>query len=325
MKAIIPAAGIGKRLRPHTLNMPKALLLVAGRPILGHILDGLASAGIEEFVIVIGYYGERIRDFVARDHPDLNVDFVEQEDRLGLGHAIFLCRETVGEGPVLAILGDTIVQADLAAVVRSSENVIATCEVEDPRRFGIVETEGTTVTRFVEKPEHPTSNQAIVGLYTFQDSTRLFRALERVIREDIRTKGEYQLTDALQIMLEGGSRFVTQPIAGWYDCGKPETLLETNRVLLGEEGRIRCNGSVVIKEPVAIHETATLESCVVGPHVTVGRHARIEGAVIRDSIINEGAVVEGVVLEASLVGLSAEILARGVTLNVGDYSRTELH
>lgn len=324
MKAIIPAAGIGKRLRPHTLTMPKALLLVAGRPILGHILDGLARAGVEEFVIVVGYYGERIREFVARDHPGLAVRFVEQEERLGLGHAVFLCREEVGHGPLLAILGDTIVRADLPAVVRSSENVIATCAVDDPRRFGIVETDGTRVTRFVEKPEHPTSNQAIVGLYTFQEPRQLFGALERVIREDIRTKGEYQLTDALQIMLEEGTSFVTQGIDGWYDCGKPETLLETNRVLLGPEGPVRCDGSVVIREPVSIHESARLAYCVVGPHVTIGRDAHVQDSVITDSIINEGAVVEGVVVRSSLLGLRAEIVSPGATLNVGDYSRTEL-
>jgi glucose-1-phosphate thymidylyltransferase len=324
MKAIIPAAGIGKRLRPHTLTMPKALLLVAGRPILGHILDGLIEAGVQEFVLVIGYYGERIREFVERDYPDVRVEFVEQEERLGLGHAIFMCREQAEDGPVLAILGDTIVQADLPSVVRNPQNVIATCVVEDPRRFGIVETDGAAVTRFIEKPEHPTSNQAIVGLYTFREGKELFDALERVIREDIRTKGEYQLTDALQIMLEDGCRFVTQGIEGWYDCGKPETLLETNRVLLGAPGRVHFDGSVVIKEPVSIHETARLESCVVGPHVTIGRDARVRDAVVADSIVNEGAVVEGVVLRSSLVGLCAEITSRGATLNVGDYSQTEL-
>ena len=324
MKAIIPAAGIGTRLRPHTLTMPKALLLVAGRPILGHILDGLSAAGVEEFVVVVGYYGDRIREFVERDHPDKKVSFVEQEERMGLGHAIFLCRDAVGEGPAMAILGDTIVQADIPGIVRNPANVIATCRVEDPRRFGIVEAQGSAVTRFVEKPENPTSNQAIVGLYTFQQAGVLFDALERIIREDIRTKGEYQLTDALQIMLESGQPFVTQEIEGWYDCGKPETLLETNRILLGEEGRIRCNGSVVIKEPVAIHPSAELQSCVIGPYVTVGRDTKIRDAVVSDSILNDSSVVEGVVIRSSLVGHSAEVLARGATLNVGDYSRTEL-
>lgn len=325
MKAIIPAAGIGTRLRPHTLTIPKALLLVAGRPILGHIIDGLHSSGVDEFIVVVGYHGERIREFVARDHADKKVTFVEQEQRLGLGHAVWMCRDVVKGGPTLVILGDTIVRADIPAIVRNPENVIAVCPVEDARRFGVVETQGSVVTRFVEKPEHPRSNLAIVGLYTFQESAGLFRALERLVGEDIRTKGEYQLTDALQLMLEGGDRFVIQEIEGWHDCGKPETLLETNRILLGPEGRIHADGSVVVKDPVEIHPSARLRSCVVGPHVTVGAGASVKDAVIADSIVNEGAQVDGVVLRASLIGPYAEVQGRGASLNVGDYSRTELH
>jgi glucose-1-phosphate thymidylyltransferase len=325
MKAIIPAAGIGTRLRPHTLTIPKAMLLVAGRPILGHILDGLHGAGIEEFVIVVGYHGDRIREFVARDHGDKRVTFVEQDQRLGLGHAVHLCRDAVGGGPALVILGDTIVRADLAAMVRRPDNLIAVCPVDDPRRFGVVETQGSVVTRFVEKPEQPRSNLAIVGLYTFQESARLFACLDRLVREGIRTKGEYQLTDALQLMLEGGERFLVQEIDGWHDCGEAETLLETNRVLLGPEGRIHADGSVVIKAPVEIHPSARLRSCVIGPHVTIGPGAVIKDAVIADSIVNEGAQVDGVVLRASLIGPYAEVQGRGASLNVGDYSRTELH
>ena len=152
----------------------------------------------------------------------------------------------------------------------------------------------------------------------------LFAALERLIREDIRTKGEYQLTDALQFMLEDGVPFVTSEIDGWYDCGKPETLLETNRVLLGEEGRIYAEGSVVIKEPVAIHPSAQLSACIIGPHVTVGRDAVVRNSIISDSIVNEGALIEEALLRASLIGPHAQVAGAGASLNVGDYSRTEL-
>lgn len=325
MKALIPAAGVGTRLRPHTLTLPKALLLVAGRPILGHILDGLAEAGISEFVIVVGYYGDRIREYVQREHPEKKVHYVEQSERLGLGHAVSMCKDLVVDGPLLAILGDTIVKADLPSIVRSPENIIATCAVDDPRRFGIVEMDHGKVTRFVEKPENPTSNQAIVGLYTFQKSERLFAALDELIAKDMRTKGEFQLTDALQMMLENGNEFVTTEIDGWFDCGKPETLLETNRILLGHEGRIYAEGSVVFKEPVAIHPSAKLSSCIVGPHVTVGPDATVKGGIISDSIVNEGAVLEDVVLSGSLIGPHANVKGRATHLNVGDYSDAELH
>lgn len=325
MKAIIPAAGVGTRLRPHTLTLPKALLNVAGKPILGHILDDLHAAGVSEYVVVVGYHGDRVRDYCRREHADKRISFVEQEEMLGLGHAIFLCREAVGEGPVMAILGDTIVRADLPAIVGADGNVIAVCEVEDPRRFGVVEVDGERIVKFVEKPERPPSNLAIVGLYTFQDSSALFGALERVVREDVRTRGEYQLTDALQMMLEDGVPFTTAPIQGWHDCGKPETLLETNRVLLGEPGAVRAEGSVVVREPVSIHPDARLSDCIVGPHVTVARGARIEGAILSDSIVNEEAEVVGCVLRGSLIGPHARVSGRGVVLDVGDYSRTELH
>lgn len=325
MKALIPAAGVGTRLRPHTITIPKALLLVAGRPILGHILDDLSEAGIDEFVVVVGYQGDRIREYIAHEHPDKKVEYVEQSERLGLGHAVAMCKDAIGSGAVLAILGDTIVRADLASIVRNPANVIATCPVEDPRRFGVVELDGVKVTRFVEKPENPTSNQAIVGLYTFQKSEKLFSALDHLFKKGIQTKGEYQLTDALQLLLENGMEFVSTEIDGWFDCGKPETLLETNRVLLGEEGPISADGSVVIKEPVAIHPTARLSGCILGPHVTVGKDVVVKGSIVANSILNDGAQIEHVVLEGSLIGPHAIVTGHGSSLNIGDFSHAELH
>jgi glucose-1-phosphate thymidylyltransferase len=180
------------------------------------------------------------------------------------------------------------------------------------------------VTRFVEKPENPTSNQAIVGLYTFQKSELLFDALDEIVREGIRTKNEFQLTDALQLLLSRGEEFVSQEIDGWYDCGKPETLLETNRVLLGDEGQIYAEGSIVIKEPVVVHPTAKLTGSVIGPHVTVGRDVVINGSIIANSIINEGASIDGAILEGSLVGAQAKVEGLGSHLNVGDFSQVEL-
>ncbi len=325
MKALIPAAGVGTRLRPHTITIPKALLLVAGRPILGHILDDLAAAGIDEFVVVVGYQGDRIREYIAREHAEKKVTYVEQTEPLGLGHAVGVCKDAIGGGPVLTILGDTIVRADLTSIVRSPDNLIATCAVDDPRRFGVVELDGVRVTRFVEKPEHPTSNQAIVGLYTFQESEKLFAALDHLFENEIQTKGEYQLTDALQYLLEQGVEFTSTEIDGWFDCGKPETLLETNRILLGEEGPIGAEGSVVIKEPVAIHPTARLSACILGPYVTVGRDVVVKDSIVENSILNDEAHIEGVLLEGSLIGPHATVTGKGSSLNIGDFSHAELH
>ena len=251
MKAVIPAAGIGTRLRPHTLNKPKALLPVAGKPILAHIVDDLAAAGIDGFVIIVGFHGEAVRAWFAAERPHLDITYIEQEQRLGLGHAIWTAREALGDEPFFCILGDTILKADYAALLACPDNMIAVREVADPRRFGVVILDGDRVAGFVEKPAVPPSNLAIVGAYLFRDAPRLWAGLDRVVREDRRTRGEYQLTDGLQLMLEGGAVFRTVTVADWYDCGKPETWLETNRVLLDRE-RPAAAGGVEVTPPCAI-------------------------------------------------------------------------
>jgi glucose-1-phosphate thymidylyltransferase len=223
MKAVIPAAGVGTRLRPHTLTKPKALLPVAGKPILAHIVDDLTAAGVDAFVLIVGYMDAAVRGWFARERPDLDITFVQQEQRLGLGHAVWTARDALGAEPFFCILGDTILKADYATLMGAPRSVIAVREVEDPRRFGVVEMDGERVRRFVEKPEVPPSNLAIVGAYYFHDAPALWAALDRVVAEDMRTRGEYQLTDALQLMVEGGVEFATMPVSDWYDCGKKET------------------------------------------------------------------------------------------------------
>jgi glucose-1-phosphate thymidylyltransferase len=238
--AVIPAAGVGTRLRPHTHSMPKVLLHVAGKPMIAHILDDLPALGIREAVLIVGYLGELVQQYVQRAYPELKVHFVEQPERLGLGHAVALAAPYAADRPVLVILGDTIFEADLKSVMSSRVNRIGVKAVEDPRRFGIVELDGNgRVTRMVEKPEDPTTNLAITGIYYFADAAPLFSALQEIMQQDIRTKGEFQLTDAMQKMIEHGAEFTTFSVEGWYDCGKTETLLETNRVAAVPRSRVR--------------------------------------------------------------------------------------
>ena len=236
MKAIIPVAGIGTRLRPHTHTAPKALIQVAGKPILGHILDELKPIGISEVVLVTGYMGDRVKDYVEEAHNDLDATYVDQEERKGLGHAIYLTADSIDDEPVLIVLGDTIVTADFSSFVGGERTLIGVKEVDDPSRFGIVEVEDGEVKSLVEKPDVPSSNLAIVGLYYVVNTPLLFECLRRVIDEDIKTKGEYQLTDALILMLERGEKMGTFAVEGWHDCGLPETLLATNRYLLERSG-----------------------------------------------------------------------------------------
>ena len=323
--AVIPVAGVGTRLRPHTHTQPKVLLNVAGKPILSHILDDLPALGIREAVLIVGYMGELIQAYVRSHYRDLKVHYVDQPERLGLGHAVSLAGPYVGERPVLVILGDTIFEADLGRVLAGGVDSIGVKPVDDPRRFGIVETNGDgRVTRLVEKPEHPTSNLAITGIYYFSQAKPLFEALQELMRRDLRTKGEYQLTDAMQLMVDRGETLTTFPVAGWYDCGKTETLLETNRVLLDRQARPVTIAGSVVHAPVAVAPDAVIENCILGPHVSVGAGARLRNAVVRDSIVNENAIVEDILVESSVLGISAVVRGAFKRLNVGDSSEVNI-
>lgn len=317
MKALIPAAGIGTRLRPHTLNKPKALLPVAGKPILAHIVDDLRAAGVTEFVLVVGFEAEAVRSWFRRVYPGVPVEFVEQAERLGLGHAVWTARRAVGEAPFFCILGDTILKADYAALLGGAVSTIAVREVADPRRFGVVELRNGRVVRFVEKPDVPPSNLAIVGAYLFRDAPALWAALDRVVRDDVRTRNEYQLTDALQMMAAAGVPFATMPVEDWFDCGKPETWLETNRVLLDRQAGPAPEGVV---HPCAVAPDARVTGSRLGPYVAVGPGAVIVDSDLADCVVGAGARVSGCRLRESLVGEFAVVTGIDGVVNVGDYS-----
>jgi glucose-1-phosphate thymidylyltransferase len=326
--AVIPAAGVGSRLRPHTHTVPKALISVAGKPMLAHILDELDNLGVREVTIVVGQMGDRIRHFVSRSYGHFEVQYVEQLDRQGLGHAVHLTQGLMPGRRLLIVLGDTIFRADFGGVVASPESLLGVQEVDDPRRFGIVEVDpANRVTRLVEKPEQPTSNLALVGIYYIANGDLLYECLEEIIRKDLRTRGEYQLTDALQLMLDRGEKMGVFPIEGWYDCGQPETLLATNRALLDMQdsgGGQVTNGNGIILPPVAIDPSATVLGSIIGPHVSVAAGAVVRNSIVRNAIINESAIVEDVLLDASVIGDHAVVRGAFKKLSVGDSSEVEL-
>lgn len=325
MRAIVPVAGFGTRLRPHTYTVPKALMPVAGKPILGHILDELIGVGVEEVVLVVGHLGEKIEAYV-RGNYRISAHFVRQEQPLGNGHAIYVAREFLRAEPVLIMLGDTIFRGDFAPVLRSNVSLIGVREVPDPRRLGIVELDGDGfVRRFVEKPERPTSNLAITGVYFLRNSALLRRCLERLVDEDHRVRGEYWLADALQFYVDAGERVRTFPVEGWYDCGTPDALLEANRALLDVLNPTPQDvPGAVLYPPVAIAPTATIEESVIGPHVSIADGARVVRSVIRNSIVNRNATVEHVVLDGSLIGEGAYLEGRPTRVNLGDDSEIQM-
>ncbi len=324
MRAIIPVAGVGSRLRPHTYTLPKVLINVAGKPIIGHILDKVIEAGFDEATIIIGYLGDMIKDYVLNNYK-IKVDFVEQEERLGLGHAIYISRHTFSRNPILIILGDTIFEVDLKSMIGNEHTQIGVKQVDNPRRFGVAEISDGAISNLVEKPENPKSNLALVGLYYITQPHLLVDCLKEMIKSDIRTKGEYQLTDALQKMIEQGEKMRPFQIEGWFDCGKPETLLETNRHLLEKQPAPIASKDVVVCPPAFISEKAKVKNSVIGPNATIAANTVIENSIIRNSIVSESATVFNALIEESIVGNNAIVKGNFKRINIGDSSELEFY
>jgi glucose-1-phosphate thymidylyltransferase len=321
--AVVPAAGVGTRLRPHTHTIPKALVNVAGKPILAHIMDGLVGSGISRVILVVGYMGDRIRSYVERRYPGV-AECIEQPEQLGLGHAVYLTRKLAPSGPLLIVLGDTIVHTDYSDFLGSDRPVLGVKEVPDPQRFGIAQVEDGRVKALIEKPEHPPGNLALVGLYYLPHAEELHGRLETLVHSNLTTKGEYQLTDALALMIQDGVDMRVSPVDGWFDCGKPETLLLTNEYLLRMAERNPDVPGVLILPPVSIDPSARVTQSILGPNVSVAAGAVIHNSIIRNSIVNEHAEVRDIVLEASLIGENAVVRGTFQRLNVGDSSEIDL-
>jgi glucose-1-phosphate thymidylyltransferase len=322
LKAIIPVAGVGSRLRPHTFTKPKVLLNVAGKPIIGHILDHLVSSGITRLCLIVGQMGDLVESYV-RENYGVPSEFVLQEEPRGLADAVSLGL-TEEDREVLVILGDTIFESDLGGVIASSATTcLGVKTVDDPRRFGVVELNAAgRVERLVEKPDVPKSNLVLVGIYLIRNAPLLRSCINVLFERELTTRGEYQLTDALQLMIESGETITTFPVTEWFDCGKPETLLATNRHLLDTKHNQRPapREGALICPPVYIHPGAVLERAVVGPYATIGEGAVIRNAMVQDSILGDGALVENALVTGSLVGNHSSIVGHFQRYNLGDSS-----
>ncbi len=320
MKAIIPTAGLGVRLRPHTYTQPKGLLHVAGKPMLAHIVDELVAAGVDEIIFVVGYLGDKIEAWARAQYGRLHLHFVVQSQTLGNGHAVYMAREYLGGAPALVIFGDTIIKGDLAGFLHSTRSLAAVKEVEDPRRLGVVELDGTgNIRRIIEKPQTPPSHLAVIGAYFIKNTSVLRAALDRLVREDRRMRGEFWLADALQLMVDSGERMGTFPIEHWYDCGTVDALLQANRDLLQlAPPPIPPAMASQVLPPSYVSPSAVLEGSVVGPYACIGDGARIIHSVVKDSIVNAHTLLEGARLEESVVGEGAVIRKVRGKISVGD-------
>jgi glucose-1-phosphate thymidylyltransferase len=326
----MPLAGKGTRLRPHTHLTPKPLLKVGDKPVLSYILDDLRDLGVHEAVCITGHLKERVEAFMAREYPDFQAVYVEQVEQRGTADAIALAEPHVRE-ELLIIFVDTLFDADLSLVKRLPEGVAGVIwakEVEDYQRFGVIVTDDDGyMQRIVEKPSEPVSRFANIGLYYIRDWQLLFEGIRHVMASPPGPSGEYYLTDAFQYMVDHGARILTVPIEGWYDAGKPETLLETNAHVLSTTRGRRPDSvpdGVTVNDPVHVADGVTLEDCEIGPNVTLSAGVTVRGSHLRDCIVDENTVVEDCTLHDSLVG--REVRLRGVhgQVDLGDHSQVSM-
>lgn len=324
MDIILPVAGLGTRLRPQTWSKPKPLVGLAGKPMLAHVLDRVLPLNPDKLVFITGFLGDQIEAW-ARANYDLPLAFVEQPEMLGQTDAIIRTRGLV-EHDALILFPDMIFEADFSGLAEvDADAVMFTKEVDDPSALGIAVVEGDRIVKLVEKPQELISRLAVIGIYYVKRMHQLYDAIDEQMARGIKTKNEYFIADAIQLMIDGGAKVVPAPVTAWEDCGNAEALLSTNRYLLDHQppAAVMRDGAVVV-QPSAVAASAILERAVVGPYASIGEHAIVRDAIVRDAVVEDGATIESAVVEHALVGRQAVVRGRAARLNVGDSSVLEL-
>ena len=320
MQVIIPLAGKGTRLRPHTHLVPKPMLRVAGRPVMDWVMDTLQGLPVSELIFITGHLKEQVEAY-ATSRYGIPCRYIEQQVQDGTAGAINLARPFV-TGPVLIVFVDTVFEADLSLIKRAdADGIIWAKEVEDYQRYGVVVTDAQGyMTRIVEKPREPISKLANIGLYYIKDVGALWQGIDHVLTAP-KNQGEYFLTDAFQWMIERGRRILTAEVQGWYDCGKLETLLETNEILLKKgAGRHATFPGVTINEPVLIQDGVTLERSTIGPNVTIEAGSVVRDSTLAHTIVGEDCTLDHVTLSHSMLGGDVQLSRFNGSASLADHS-----
>jgi glucose-1-phosphate thymidylyltransferase len=330
MKIIVPMAGRGSRLRPHTLTVPKPLVPVAGKPIVQRLVEDITKVcnePVDEIAFIIGDFGKQVEDDLVKVAESLGAKgtICHQEEALGTAHAI-LCAKEALTGKVIVAFADTLFKADFK-LDADSEGIIWVNQIDDPSAFGVVKLdENNYITDFVEKPETFVSDLAIIGIYYFKDGEYLRNELQYLIDNDIREKGEYQLTNALESMKNKGTKFKTGQVIEWLDCGNKNATIYTNQRILefNKEDDLVANSATVTNSvvipPCYIGENAVITNSIVGPHVSVGNDTKIEGCVISNSLIQTHSNLKSVNASNSMIGNFVDYTATPADISIGDYS-----
>jgi glucose-1-phosphate thymidylyltransferase len=323
MKVIIPLAGKGTRLRPHTHVTPKPMIKIAGKPVIDYVMDDLQRLGdVQQVIYITGHLKEKVEAYARATYPFDSV-FIEQKVQDGTAGAVALARDYVDQ-PVFIIFVDTIFDADLEIVKNlDADGVIWVKEVEDYQRFGVVVTNAKGfMTRIVEKPKEPISKRANIGLYYIKNWKLLYEGIAHVLASP-KNKGEYYLTDAFQYMIDHGAKLKVIDVAGWYDAGEVGTLLGTNRIMLEKGGARRPKSvppGVKLVDPVYIEEDVTLVDSTIGPNVSISAGSRVERSTLVDTIVGSGSTIRVAKLSQSLIGDGATVDGVAGKVNVGDHS-----
>lgn len=334
MRIIIPMAGMGKRMRPHTLTVPKPLVPIAGKPIVQRLVEDIAKVcgeKIEEVAFIIGNFGKEVENKLMDIAKSVGAkgSIHYQQEALGTAHAIYCAKEAL-KGNVVVAFADTLFKADFK-LDTSKEGIIWVQKVEDPRPFGVVKLDSKgEITDFVEKPETFVSDLAIIGIYYFKDGEYLKKEIQYILDNDIKDKGEYQLTNALDNMRKKGTKFIPGKVTEWLDCGNKDSTVATNeryleyikdQDLVSKSARI--TNSVIIP-PVYIGDNAEINNSVVGPHVSIGKDTKVYGSVVTKSIVQEKAIIKNANLSNSMLGNNATFEGKPADLSVGDFNVIEL-
>ncbi len=331
MKVIIPVAGVGSRLKPHTFTTPKALLEVAGKPILEYIINDALKLNPSEIIFVVGHLKESIESFVKTVFPTINSSFIDQKVRDGDGSAIRLALEKFDtEEEVFVIFGDTMIDFEIkkSLTKNNSDAIIYTMPVEEPSHYGIVNYDPANmrISQVEEKPENPKSNLAIIGVYYFKSLLRLKYVLNELYAKKITIKGEYKLVQAIDKYTKDKESFVQAKVVNsWFDCGRPSVLLEANDYFLKKlgKGKITIKGDNLIIPPVYINKTAIIKKSIIGPNVSIGENACLENVIIEDSIICSDSILKNVLLKKSLIGKNVKYTKDMPKTNIGNNSEIE--
>jgi glucose-1-phosphate thymidylyltransferase len=320
MDIILPVAGLGTRLRPLTWSRPKPLVSVGGKPILAHVIDRVLPVNPEKIVFITGFLGEQVEAW-AKQQYDIPLAFVKQPEMLGQTDAIVRTRE-LSTGAGLILFPDMVFEADFSQLeTLDADVVIYTHHVDDPSAFGVaVKNEAGRVTRLVEKPQEPVSNEAVVGIYYFRSMPDLYVAIDEQMERGITLKNEYFIADAIQIMIDHGKKVVTAPVTAWEDCGNIEVLLSTNRYLLDNAEPAAQREGALIRQPSFVADDAEIAGSVIGPYAAIGSGAVVRNAVVQDAIVDDGAVIINAVIDHSVVGRNARVVGEPVTVNAADQS-----